>query len=372
MNREPIRSPARSVANLEFHHTGRPSNEVARGIVAALEAEGRPGGQPGDGLPDGDGPLPRQDLGRLAQAGRRRGGPGSDGHPPQRHPPEVRQLHPPGHGPDRRRGLRADAGRSTTTRAWSASSAWRPARSGPSAPTATSTSRPASRTTTGSSWAASPTGSSTIADSKDARDYRRRVADERDRRRCGRASRSAELQGGLLPGRLPGGRGRDRPVPGRPQGRSSRRSSTRCRRRRSRSTSSPARTPRSTSRGGSRTRRSGGSAAGCGPGSIRAFLFGLPLTSSSGRPREGLDATYHFTFTGRGAGRGDGRDPGQDDRRSRRGTSARPSLRVTADSETWLGFLAKERSLVWALLRGKIRVRGSPRLLVAFGKCFPS
>ena len=49
-----------------------------------------------------------------------------------------------------------------------------------------------------------------------------------------------------------------------------------------------------------------------------------------------------------------------------------PNLRVTADSETWLGFLAKERSLVWALLRRKIRIHGRPRLLLAFGKCFPS
>src|SRR5438552_19188262 len=32
MNREPIRSPARSVANLEFHHTGDHVNEVARKV----------------------------------------------------------------------------------------------------------------------------------------------------------------------------------------------------------------------------------------------------------------------------------------------------------------------------------------------------
>lgn len=37
MNREPIRSPARSVANLEFHHTGERTNAVASSIVAALE-----------------------------------------------------------------------------------------------------------------------------------------------------------------------------------------------------------------------------------------------------------------------------------------------------------------------------------------------
>ena len=45
---------------------------------------------------------------------------------------------------------------------------------------------------------------------------------------------------------------------------------------------------------------------------------------------------------------------------------------MTADSETWLGFLAKERSLLWALLRRRIRIKGSLKLLVTFGKCFPS
>ena len=29
-------------------------------------------------------------------------------------------------------------------------------------------------------------------------------------------------------------------------------------------------------------------------------------------------------------------------------------------------------SLLWALLRRKIKIKGSPRLLIAFGKCFPS
>jgi hypothetical protein len=27
---------------------------------------------------------------------------------------------------------------------------------------------------------------------------------------------------------------------------------------------------------------------------------------------------------------------------------------------------------VWALLRRRIRIKGSPRLLLAFGRCFPS
>jgi putative sterol carrier protein len=54
------------------------------------------------------------------------------------------------------------------------------------------------------------------------------------------------------------------------------------------------------------------------------------------------------------------------------GHVGKSDLRVIADSHTWLGFLAKERSLIWALIRGKVRLKGSPRLLMAFGKCFPS
>jgi hypothetical protein len=45
---------------------------------------------------------------------------------------------------------------------------------------------------------------------------------------------------------------------------------------------------------------------------------------------------------------------------------------VTADAETWLAVLAKERSMLWALLCLRIRVRGPLRLLIAFAKCFPS
>src|SRR6266446_10137113 len=51
MNREPIRSTARSVANLEFHHTGDHVNEVARQVVSALEAKGVRAVNPAMGFP---------------------------------------------------------------------------------------------------------------------------------------------------------------------------------------------------------------------------------------------------------------------------------------------------------------------------------
>jgi ferredoxin len=104
--------------------------------------------------------------------------------------------------------------------------------------------------------------------------------------------------------------------------------------------------------------------------SIQSFLNGLPLTFQLNKSK-GLDATYHFTFTG------------AEERRATvtirnqvlevlEGLEGSPDIAVTADTQTWLGFLAKERNLFWALLRRKIRIKGSPRLLLAFGKCFPS
>jgi putative sterol carrier protein len=55
-----------------------------------------------------------------------------------------------------------------------------------------------------------------------------------------------------------------------------------------------------------------------------------------------------------------------------KGHVGQPDLRVTADSQTWIGFLRKEKNVVWALLRRKIQLDGPLKLLVAFGNCFPS
>jgi ferredoxin len=104
--------------------------------------------------------------------------------------------------------------------------------------------------------------------------------------------------------------------------------------------------------------------------SILAFLNGLPLTFQRDRSK-GLNATYHFTFTGSEERRATVTVRNQE-LEVTQGHVGQADIAVTADSETWLGFLAKERNLLWALLRRKIRIKGSPRLLLAFGKCFPS
>lgn len=110
---------------------------------------------------------------------------------------------------------------------------------------------------------------------------------------------------------------------------------------------------------------------GIRPNTIDSFLRGLRLLFQR-EVSAGLDATYHFTFTGEEERKAtvEIRDKTL---RVTDGHVGTPSLRISTDSRTWLRFLAKEVSIVWALLRGKIRIRGgSPRLLLAFGRCFPS
>ena len=106
------------------------------------------------------------------------------------------------------------------------------------------------------------------------------------------------------------------------------------------------------------------------PRTITALLQGMPLSFQRHAAGD-LDATYHFTFIG-------------DERAEatvviRAGTitvedglHGQPNVHVTADAATWIGFLAKEKNLVWALLTRRIKLRGNPKWLLAFGRCFPS
>ena len=154
-------------------------------------------------------------------------------------------------------------------------------------------------------------------------------------------------------------------------GHSSRRSCARCRRRRRRSTSSPARTPRSMSPRRFPHKKIKRVGNGLRPRYDRRLPVRVAVCVFQPGKAAGLNAVYHFTFTGKEEKQAtvtirDGTLQVQD------GHQGEADLRVTADSETWLGFLAKERSLLWALLRRRIRIKGSPKLLVAFGKCFPS
>ena len=109
---------------------------------------------------------------------------------------------------------------------------------------------------------------------------------------------------------------------------------------------------------------------GLRPSTIDGFLNGVSLVFQPSKSA-GLEATYHFTFTG-------------DEQREativirdqkiivHAGLVGQANLHVVADSKTWVGLLRKERNVVWAIMRRKIRLHGPLRLLLAFGKCFPN
>ena len=105
------------------------------------------------------------------------------------------------------------------------------------------------------------------------------------------------------------------------------------------------------------------------PTSIDTFLQGVTLVFQPGKSA-GLNATYHFSFTGDEKRRAtiviaDKKIAVKD------GHVGKPDLVVTADARTWIGFLRQEKNIVWAILRRKVRLKGPLKLLLAFGKCFP-
>src|SRR5256714_11129965 len=58
MNREAIRTPARSVSNTEFHHSGEEVNDIARSVVQTLEDRGIRAMNPAMGFPMEMGQFP--------------------------------------------------------------------------------------------------------------------------------------------------------------------------------------------------------------------------------------------------------------------------------------------------------------------------
>jgi len=106
------------------------------------------------------------------------------------------------------------------------------------------------------------------------------------------------------------------------------------------------------------------------PRNIASLLFGMQVSFQRHAAGK-LDATYHFIFTGKESAEAtvtirDGKITVEN------GLLGKPSIKVIADSETWLEFLAGERNLLWALLTRRIRLQGNPKWLLAFKHCFPS
>ncbi len=106
------------------------------------------------------------------------------------------------------------------------------------------------------------------------------------------------------------------------------------------------------------------------PRSIAALLQGMPQAFQRHAAGK-LDATYHFVFTGNEQAEATVTIRGGK-LTIENGLLGQSNIKVTADAATWLGFLAQEKNLVWALLTRRVRLQGNPKWLLAFKRCFPS
>jgi ferredoxin len=102
--------------------------------------------------------------------------------------------------------------------------------------------------------------------------------------------------------------------------------------------------------------------------SIQGFLFGLPLVFQREQAAN-LNATYHFTFTGK------------DKRKAtivlkektlqvQEGHIGVPDIVITVDSQTWLELLARPKRTIWAVVQRKLHIRGKLSLMQDFRRCF--
>lgn len=109
---------------------------------------------------------------------------------------------------------------------------------------------------------------------------------------------------------------------------------------------------------------------GLRPRTVSQFVKTLPLVFQPGKSK-GLDAVYHFRFTGE-----ETLEAGVTIRDQAvavaMGAPDASNLRITADARTWVRFLAKEVSLPVTLITGRIRIKGNPMLMKKFADCFPS
>jgi Fe-S-cluster-containing hydrogenase component 2 len=368
MNREPIRSPARSVANLEFHHTGDRVNEVARTVVAALEAQGIRAINPSMGFPMEMDRFPGKTWVVSHKLVAVAAGLGEMG--------IHRNVIHPKFGSFILLGTVLVEAEAT---AYGQPLAYNPCLECKLCVAACPTGAIAPdghfnfaacythnyREFMGgfTNWVEQ------IAESKDAREYRRRVADSESASMWQSLSFGANYKAAYCLAVCPAGedvigtyltdkarhlQDTVRPLQDKEEtvyvtsGSDAEAHVAR-------------RFPRK------KTKRVGN---GLRPRSIQAFLFGLTLNFQREHSHD-LDATYHFTFTGAENSRATVVIRGKAVQVCE-GHVGTADLHVTADREWWLAFVAMDRSLLWGLVRRKLRLKGAPRWLRAFGRCFPA
>lgn len=107
---------------------------------------------------------------------------------------------------------------------------------------------------------------------------------------------------------------------------------------------------------------------GIRPHTVASFLSSMSFAFQRNQA-EGLDATYHFTFSG-----------SEESKATiviknktltvEMGHTGNPDICISADAKAWLRVLHKDSSMIKEIILRRIRVKGPINLLKAFGKCF--
>ncbi|MGO9013881.1 MAG: SCP2 sterol-binding domain-containing protein [Dissulfurispiraceae bacterium] len=107
---------------------------------------------------------------------------------------------------------------------------------------------------------------------------------------------------------------------------------------------------------------------GIRPPSIKAFLRSMPIAFQRHKS-EGIDGTYHFTFTGE---EHESATVTIKDKTLtvKQGHEGEADIHIQADSRAWLRVLHKDGAMLKEIVFRNIRVKGPIRLLKAFGNCF--
>ncbi len=107
---------------------------------------------------------------------------------------------------------------------------------------------------------------------------------------------------------------------------------------------------------------------GVRPPSITSFLAAITLAFQRNKS-EGLDATYHFTFTGEECVLATVTIKNKTVT-VKEGHEGIADIHIKADGRAWLRVLHKDSAMLKEIVLRNIRVRGPIRLLKAFGSCF--
>ena len=109
--------------------------------------------------------------------------------------------------------------------------------------------------------------------------------------------------------------------------------------------------------------------AGVKPPSARSFLEALHVVFQPGKA-EGVQATYHFVFSGADPVSGTVRIDGRELTVSP-GLEGQPDLTVAARGEDWVSVLGGDLHPVWAVVSGKMKLKGKKAKMKDFMRCFP-